>query len=597
MNSLGLPDNKELVVAVDTETGGPKGGLHVDDGARVSSVGVAWYNDQGDIECRAYPFDQGGWGKPGLTPSLLDVNPNLGLAEWTELMEWLSQQCLVFHNAKFDLLMLQAGLREWGGGVDLRAATMWDTMLAEWVLEPLLPKKLDDISERLWGIGKVDISALQKQYRKRYDLFPWADIEPYLLQDVRLTLRLWDDQMERLSGQDKLIEQIRMETQVMRDLVSMQQLGIGYNVDASLSEYVRGKAELSALDAALPFQPATPAKARKWFFDECQALPHCRSDKTGVESVQECCVRSLIAQRVEGATEWKARVKMAHDLGKYYEGFALATGVDGRLRSDWKQDGTITMRFSSKRVNLQALPHKDTPGLIPVRDLFQAADGYQLWEFDLAQAEARVAAKVAGCETWLAMFREGNRDLHAETSDELFGDHSFERRQVAKRANFSLIYGTGPATFRRMVDKFADIQLSDQEARRVVEEWNALYPEFKRIARKAEQVANLRGYVRLLDGRRRYFGPKDELHAAFNAVIQGSIGQFVKRWFMHEVALGTRVLLQTHDSLAMELPIDDVQWEQARIMQQGGAMASDFFGVPMLAESKHWETLNERVKT
>ena len=98
-------------VALDTETSG----LHPDDGARVSVVVLGWRDSSGETVSRALPFDQGIRDKvPGRTPELF-ADPNLGSAEWSELLVWLGRQRLVFHNAKFDLHLMRAGTRQFGG--------------------------------------------------------------------------------------------------------------------------------------------------------------------------------------------------------------------------------------------------------------------------------------------------------------------------------------------------------------------------------------------------------------------------------------------------------------------------------------------------
>jgi DNA polymerase I-like protein with 3'-5' exonuclease and polymerase domains len=596
--TLGLPKGRRIVTC-DTETSG----LYPDDGARVSAVSVAWRNDVGGIESRAFPFDQGALDKPGIgTPSLFEVDTNLGEREWHELMKWLFQQNVVMHHAKFDLQILHAGHRVYGGGVDLSAAVIWCTQVAQWVIDPEHSSSLKPTSARLWGederAEQDAIKPLLAKNGNRFDLLPWDVLWPYAAKDAELTLRLYEWQLNWLQERDgveaaEIFEQLDLEFAVSRTLTRMAYRGIGYDSPRSLEEAAKARSMLAQLQNALPFKP-TPMGARRYFFDTLKAMPHCVTKENKTPSVAECCVRSLIAQRVPHADEFAALQKVQHAIGTWYEGYAMATGADGRLRTDFKQAGTSTMRFASKRVNLQAIPQdfrlERLEGIVTPRSLFMAKEGYELWEFDLAQAEARVAAKVAKCVPWLEMFESAEpRDLHSETAIRLFGDAEYEHRQLAKRANFSLIYGVGPTTFKRDTEKQAGLILTEYEARSIVESWRKLYPEFGRAAKRWERTATTQGRVQLLDGRWRYFAPHEELHKAFNAVIQGSIAQFVKRWMVATDEYAD-VLLQIHDSIVVEV---DKNSEDVidTIVETGTWMATEFFEVPMYAESKQWKTL------
>ena len=589
---LELPNISGLIVACDTETSG----LHVDDGARVSAVSIA-YRHNNELVVSVFPVDHGPLDKPNITPSLFDTDDNCSQEEWIQLIDWLSKQRLVFHKMYFDLQILNKGHRKWGHGKDLLMQTVWDTKLAAWVINPLESSALKDIGEKLWGEdAKAEQNELKPYLKKngnRFDLVPWSVVGPYAARDAEMTLGLYEHQMQVVADRDDLLQHIELEIDVARTLTKMSYRGIGYNVAKSKMEGKRAQALMQLVDADLPFSPPTPTEARKYFYDVEGAIPHCVTAKTNKPSVSECCIRSLIQQGVPGADLYATRQKIMHAIGTYYEGYVNAAGEDDRIRTDWKQDGTVTMRFSSNRVNLQALPHEHQTerleGIVPPRSLFQAMTNWELWEFDLAQAEARVAAKYAGCQAWLDMFDDG-RDLHSETSIRLFGDAEFEHRQVAKRANFSLIYGVGPATFSRAVEKFTGIKLLDAEAKKIVNEWRQMYPEFPAVNKRAELVAQQRGYVLLADGRRRYFQPYEELHKAFNAVIQGSIAQFVKRWMVGvDDDERARVLLQIHDSLVVEIPVEHMDTTVRAIMEFGSVKATEFFGVPMYSEAKRWK--------
>lgn len=607
--AMRLPSGTRAVV-VDTETSG----LHVDDGGRISIVALAWRGDNGHVCTRVLPFDQGRNVKPGQGDllELIGGNVNLGASEWAELREWLKRQRLVFHNAYFDLQMLRAGLRSRDGvtgcvGVDVVDQLHHDTMLTQWVIDPANRVALKDVAARMWGDEVRDpertVERLLKGTKGRYDLLPWAEIKEYAAQDVVLTLRLFEWQCQRLSSDlESLTDQVTLEHDVCRTLTRMAFRGIGYDAQRSRVEAAKATARIQELKRALPFR-TTDASVRNYFFKTVGAMPHCLTSGgasgESKPSVSECCVRSLIAQGVPFADEYATLVKYERAVSSYYKGYADACGIDGRLRTDYRQMGTVSMRFSSHRVNLQAIPQdyklERLEGLVMPRKLFRPRKGCGLFEFDLAQAEARVGAKIAGCKSWLKMFEDG-RDLHTETALSLFGEATYEKRQLGKRANFALIYGVGANTFRADVEKQTGMKLSDREATHIVNNWRDLYPEFPRVNRRAEQVAESRGYVKLIDGRRRYFKPFEDRYKAFNAVVQGSIAQTVKHAMVKvDLVSGADVLLQIHDSIVCDVDLDYSDSVCSEIVDVMSDEATRLCGVTMLAESKRWVTLADEM--
>jgi hypothetical protein len=208
-------------VACDTETNG----LFADDGARVSIVSVAWWNDDhtNDVDgfhassycysadcvvAYAFPFDQGVRDKPGRGKRFQldlfqDDDVNLPSAEWWELLGWLSRHNLVMQNAPFDLEKLRVGTRHWSG-LELEDQVVWDTQLGNKELDPQFPTGLKPACERLFGDTSDEQAALKPylgpQDDPRFDLVPWDVIEPYAVWDAIKTLRLAAQQRDRVYG-------------------------------------------------------------------------------------------------------------------------------------------------------------------------------------------------------------------------------------------------------------------------------------------------------------------------------------------------------------------------------------------------------------
>ena len=664
-------------IAADTETSG----LHVDDGARIATVSIAWpvvkgytseysnltveYHADIDrtIASIAWPFDQGvaGTGKAednGQTTLWADAD-NLPRKEYEALLWVLARRFLVMHNAKFDCHQFWAGVRRWPGlGRDLSEQVIWDTQNGNAQLYPLLrnPKdkqvttSLKPSCANLFNEEVQDEQSKVKEYLRkkklpsgRWDLMPWDIIGPYADLDARLTLRLYFRQLQDIeSGSregnymtgpvvvaDDAQKMLERRLAITRLLFKMERRGLPY--DAALSRDTAAACLLRAksLGESLPFRPTGDA-AKQYFFTEeindrgnrgLNLIPYSTTE-LGAPQLTEEIVTRMVADRIEYAQSWADYRKVTNAASMWYNGYADSIGPDNRLRTSFRQNGTRSTRFSVERVNLQAIPqdyrltgYDILSGLPTPRGIIGAAvkefyPGYHLYELDLAQAELRVAAWLADCTTMLRMINEG-ADLHTYTTKELFDmgpDHpEFGKyRQVGKRGNFSLIFGSGPATFKGMVSKETGILLEDHEASRIVREWNALYPEFSdaidkhmlRVERR--QVRHGYGWIDLLNGERRYFQRHEDVHKAFNQRVQPNLAQFGISWMLKSEAIlqsagiglpgaGDGMLLVVHDSQVILVPATEEGKQVVEACRQAGKdLWHNWFPVPGDVDVKLW---------
>jgi DNA polymerase I-like protein with 3'-5' exonuclease and polymerase domains len=620
LEDMGLPDVENLDVACDTESSG----LYPDDGATLSLVSLAFETRVGEFAF-SLPFDQGRYeDKRGLNTLFPDsTDENLSRAHWYALLGWLSKQRLWMWNAKHDLTMLAEGTRHWPG-MDLAHALVWDGMIAEWILEPDPSTRigLDPASRRYGYEGKIDMGLVLDAHKgrygtrtkPRYDLMPFSMIDEYARKDALLTYRTVNDQIERIETLEPATMRIvRREIELTRTLFWMEQRGIGYDRERSLQIAAKAQALVGQITRALPFEP-TPPRASAWFYGTKEALPHCVTEKNGKPSARDCCIRKLTEhpdREVARAAQQYARLaKLNSAISKWYLGYADKVGQDGRLRTDFKQTktedefggrgvkGTVNYRLASARVNLQAIPHdyrldEELRELGTPRDLIMAPYPIRLYELDLSQAEVRVGAVKARCQTMIDLIMSGG-DIHANTAIEVLhadpnGSDWKKWRNVGKRGNFSLIYNVGPKTFKEDLEKQTGIVISLAESKAIVDGFRRVYPEFNAANQLAERLVKSRGYVILSGGRKRWFSAEEKLyntHKAFNAVVQGSIAEFMKLAMVEvEKNWPGVLLLQIHDSLVIETADPEVP---AQIQDHLARMATEFFGVPMELDVNKW---------
>lgn len=637
-----LPDLDQPVV-FDTETSG----RYPDDGARVSVVSVAWTDlATGQPQAHAWPFSQDLHGKPEAERIFrkkrlgdqCGPDSNLPADEWVALIEWLSSRPgLIGHNVLFDVLVTEAGTcpPRWQPGVDLSGLVVWDTMLGQRILDPEHLIGLKETIYRLREILPEERNVLVDHLKSRgygaktnprYDLASWDVMGPYATWDAVQTLWLARNQWSRFRDGEAKFSRMTHEVEVLRTLVRMERRGVPYRADESLQWAGKLQVEIDRLATELPFEDK-PNAVRQFFFGagqtpkgatclELRPIKMTKGGKTApVASVDAEVMRELAEKQIPAAQLYREISLVTDANARYYRGYALAVGADGRLRTRFRQTGTRTGRLSCERTNLQAIPHDHrilASGNLELacapspRALIQAPAGYVLYELDLAQAELRVAALYAGCERMLQIITE-RRDPHGETAVELGlatgpdDPQWYKMRGVGKRGNFSLIFGIGPDKFRADLKTQVGVDLGQARTRRLVSDWNDLYPEFKRAIGTHMRHAERNGWVPIRDGIRRYYSAAEKAyhdeHSAFNSKVQGNLGYFGRAWMVKVDQLlmdagvdpdAAGLLLQIHDSLVVCVPdgCEGLIEHSARMGEE--LWATWFPGVPGEVDRKIW---------
>lgn len=634
------------------------------------------------VRSAAFPFAQGiydanGNVKPGRAETLFGDDPNLGRDEYDALIAWLRQHQHLYHNAKFDLEKLRhapIGADASWHPHDFLEQVHWDSQVVNPLFWPREVTGLKPTAGRLWGVDETAEAEALKPYLgpkddPRFDLVPWSVLGPYAAKDAELTVRLAYHQWALLGEwgywRPEGIDFERRaaclrELEVMRILYRMERSGVPYAAAESMKAAATLESRRLYLETQLPFRP-TPKQASRFFFEEgqiktprgglvnCLGLePYSVTDLGNPQFNAEVVgrlIRDYQADTVPGrvARTWEELAKLATANKMWYLPYAQGLGSDGRLRTCFRQvtrgrgtedGGTRSGRFSVERVNLQAIPHDyrlvagpERSWAVPTpRQLIGLAagrlDGWELWEFDLAQAELRVAAAWSKCYRMLDAMKHG-RDLHGETTSELFHvDTSDPRwgqlRQIGKRANFSLCFGAGGETFAKMVSKETGVPMPVDEASHLVRRWNEIYPEYQAAIDRWQSVVDAQGHLVLASrrgfasGRLRTFARDEDTHKAFNQLVQGSLAEFLKDWLIEvqrrldAVGLGfvpgvgwTGLLLTIHDSLVVLLPAGEQGDEIAQLVT-GAARGrwQEFFNtgdpahrvetVDGFAEGKRW---------
>jgi DNA polymerase-1 len=352
---------------------------------------------------------------------------------------------------------------------------------------------------------------------------------------------------------------------IMLDVAALRRLSgeLGTTLDRLVGE-------IHAL-AGCEFNLNSPPQLRTILFERLHISPRgVRRGKTGLSTDVDVLTR-LAAEHPLPAKllEYRALSKLK---STYVDALPeLVDPATGRVHTSFNQTVAATGRLSSSDPNLQNIPVRSAEGR-RIREAFVAAPGHRLISADYSQIELRVLAHLSGDRALLAAFESGE-DVHARTAREVFGDRDpAEGRRLAKVINFGIVYGMGPARAAR------ELGVPQAAAAEYIKTYFQRYPGVRSFVETTIAEARSRGWVTTVLGRRRYLpelSARDPAvrqfaeRAATNTPIQGSAADLIKlamlevRRRLAAEGGGARMLLQVHDELLLEVPVDRV----ARVSQ------------------------------
>jgi DNA polymerase I-like protein with 3'-5' exonuclease and polymerase domains len=536
--------------------------------------------------------------------------PNQKPAVFKAVTSQLARMSLIGHQLKFDLLKGRRGLRgvEASTGIDLEPSAVADTMITQNVTEPRYPVNLKDTAYRL---GLAETLGLEPGSEKdeqdvlkpwlgastdpRYDLVPWNHIKLYAMLDSAFTLLLDEVQQDWFASGDPVASSfephVRREFNLMRVLYKMEVRGVGFDSKMSFAQAEIVKERMAAVASQLPFK-VTPHGARKYFFGLPEEgglgrIPYSDKMTAGGKDglnpqpqVDDEVIARLAKDGVPHADLYAKHEKLKSANAKWYEGWASKVGTDGRIRMVHRQGTVVSGRLAAEYVQLHAIPqpYLTIEDLVPVINLFRAKPGHRLWSIDVSQAEIRIATAMAKCQQMLDLYLAG-LDSHDAANLLMFGDELVppgtadeptgtltvakqhvkwgEYRQVAKRCNLGILYGAGVMTVRGEIAEHTGIVYPQKRVAGWIDDWRQAFPPFVDFLEAMQRVATNRGWVKLINGRIRYFSDYEPVHKAANQAIQGSQAEALKECM---IAVERRypgvLLLDIHDALWVEAPIE-----------------------------------------
>ncbi len=471
----------------------------------------------------------------------------------------------------FDSKLMHRGLAGCGLGL---AGVHLDLLLAAYLVDAdATPQIIDDLAFRRLGETLTPPMVDAPLPNTLATLTPEEIAHP-LAARADACLRLAPGLEQDLDANDLTHILRDVEMPLAAVLAEIESRGVAIDVEAlrEFSQAMQGEIETLAAaihaDAGGPFNINSPKQLGTVLFEKL-GLPAGRRTKSGYSTasgVLEGLVDAHpVAQRV---LDYRAVTKLK---STYADALAkLVVPETGRLHTSFNQAVAATGRLSSANPNLQNIPIRTERGREIRRAFVSGADDLALLAIDYSQIELRVLAHASEDAAMCAAFEEG-QDIHAATAARLFGvaiaDVTADMRRLAKTTNFGIVYGISAQGLAQRTE------MDFEEAQAFINTYFATYPGVKAYMDRTIAEAHARGYVQTMLGRRRYLpGLKARAfhqraateRVAINMPIQGAAADIIKIAMiqlaqeLERHALASRMLLQVHDELVLEVPQDEL---------------------------------------
>jgi DNA polymerase I len=512
------------------------------------------------------------------------------------LRPWLedASAAKVGQNIKYDLHVFE------NHGIHVKGYAH-DTMLQSYVLDAHLGHSLEKLAER--HLGRRGLSY-EELCGKGVHQIPFSQVDvpratQYSGEDSEMTLAVQQALAPRIAAEPGF-ERVYQTMEMPACLILQRIERHGVLVDSSLLAQQSGElaARMSQLEqtayelAGQPFNLGSPKQIGEILFGKL-GLPVKKKTASGAPSTDEEVLQELSADYPLPATLLQHR-SLSKLKSTYTDKLPLmVNAVTGRVHTNYAQAVAVTGRLASNDPNLQNIPIR-TPEGRRVRKAFIAPPGHQLASADYSQIELRIMAHISEDPGLMAAFA-GGIDVHKATASEVFGvplaELTTEQRRSAKAINFGLIYGMGAFGLAN------NLGIDQKVARNYIERYFTQFAGVKRYMDETKKRAGELGYVETYFGRRIVLpeikggsGPRraGAERQAINAPMQGTAADLIKlamiavQAAIDEEKRATRIVMQVHDELVMEVPNDETDWVRERVPQLMASVAQ--LNVPLVAE-------------
>jgi DNA polymerase-1 len=529
----------------------------------------------------------------------------------------------------------------WHYGIKV-AGPYIDVQIAEALIDENQFKfNLEFLSQKYLGEGKEEqqlkdacdmLGIKTKNPKQELWRLPISIVASYAMQDADLPIRIYEKQMQIIENEG-LLQVFDVECQLTEVLLHMRRRGVRIDQDKAEEILRLCDEEFDTLKKEVGHE--TGIWVKPWVASDIASvfdmlgIPYPRTKKTNAPSIKKDMLDGIDHPVVKKILRMRNLDKFT---GTFIKGQILDSSINSRIHAEFNQcrgddNGARTGRLSGSNPNMQFMPARDSDLGPKCRGIF-IPDNDDLWgRLDYSQIELRILAHFAlgvGAEDIRKTYQSNPEiDFHQMTADK-----AKCTRRDAKDINFGIVYGMGANKTAMKLGKTKD------EAKKFLKEYNEGVPFLRHTSDKALSLANERGYVKTILGRRRrfpqwepdkwdlkkgnIFNSKEECdtfcqskreefgivksvrtgtYRALNAIVQGSSADLMKKAMVDYYKSGVMdilgaPLLTVHDELDLSVPRSDIGREAfdeaKRIMEK-----AINFKVPVLADAKLGENWGE----
>lgn len=492
-------------------------------------------------------------------------------------------------------------------GIDLPQAG-FDSRLAKYLLSTVEDNDLSTIAHLY---GKTHLVADDVVYGKgaKRALPEEDELFPHLARKLQVLLETKDVMLDRLAKHQQKDLLFEMELPLANVLAKMEIAGIRVQAETLKEMQLENEGLIEQLTqeiydlAGQTFNINSPKQLGTILFED-MGLPieFTKKTKTGYSTAVDVLERlAPIAPIVSKILEFRQISKLQ---STYVVGLQDAIMEDGKIHTRYIQDLTQTGRLSSADPNLQNIPVRLEQGRLIRKAFVPEWEDACFLSSDYSQIELRVLAHISGDEHLIAAFERGE-DIHTATAMRVFGidraeDVTPNDRRNAKAVNFGVVYGISDFGLAN------NLGISRKAAKSYIDTYFERFPKIKGYMETIVRDAHDKGYVETIYHRRRELPDINSRNfnvrnfaerTAINSPIQGSAADILKVAMINlDKALTdghfrTRMLLQVHDEIVLEVPNDELAAVKALVKET--MESATRLSVPLVADESAGKTWYE----
>ncbi|HFI0375847.1 TPA: DNA polymerase I [Streptococcus suis] len=492
-------------------------------------------------------------------------------------------------------------------GLDLPLAS-FDSRLAKYLLSTVEDNAITTIAN-LYGQTRLVPDEVVYGKGAKLALPERAEYFPHLANKLQVLIETEAVMLEKLEENQQISLLFDMELPLANVLAKMEITGIKVQKETLQTMQAENEVLIEQLTkeiyelAGQEFNINSPKQLGTILFEDMGLpLEYTKKTKTGYSTAVDVLERlAPIAPVVSKILDYRQITKLQ---STYVIGLQDAILEDGKIHTRYVQDLTQTGRLSSTDPNLQNIPVRLEQGRLIRKAFVPSLEDSLLLASDYSQIELRVLAHISKDEHLIEAFQKGV-DIHTSTAMRVFGiekaeDVTANDRRNAKAVNFGVVYGISDFGLSN------NLGITRKEAKEYIDTYFERFPGIKNYMETIVREARDKGFVETIYKRRRELPDINSRNfnvrnfaerTAINSPIQGSAADILKVAMINldkaldETGLSTRMLLQVHDEIVLEVP--KAELETVKKLVKETMESAIALSVPLIADENDGQTWYE----